>query len=300
MKKRILLICLITMSFFLTKPDLSRQEELTVVYTANSSGKLRACNCPNDPYGGFSERVTLIKSLRQKEKPFLFVDSGNMVSLFGAYDTKAAYVMRLMNLMEYDAAGVGCHEMFHGVNSALKMTGVATFPLISASIAKTNDGSHVFNPYVITRIGNKNVGIISVCDSTSQIRIGSPKVNDYFFLPKTDVLEHTLSDISSKCDFIIVLSQFSPDENKKILENFPKIDLIIEGYGNKKHDPPLVTPQGILVSPGSRGQFVGMITLDKSKSGKISIKHNKFLPVLNFPEDKEAHRIVMEYYDSIN
>ncbi|MFC1561325.1 NAD(+) synthase [Candidatus Latescibacterota bacterium] len=276
MKKKVLLICLIATLFFLIKPDLSWQEELTVVYTANSSGKLRSCNCPNDPYGGLSERVTLIKSLRQLEKPFLLVDSGNMVSLFGAYDTKAADVMQLMNLMKYDAAGVGCHEMFHGVNSALKMTRVAEFPLISATIAQTNDGAHVFNPYVITRIGKINTGIISVCDSTSQIRLGSPKVNDYFFLPKTDVLEHTLLEISPKCDFIIVLSQLSPDENKKILEHFPKIDLIIEGYGNEKYDPPIVIPQGIIVSPGSRGQFVGMITLEKSKTGKCIAKARVF------------------------
>jgi len=299
MKKKILFVCLITTSFFLIKPDLSQQEELTVVYTANSSGKLRACNCPDDPYGGLSERVTLIKSLRQQEKPLLLVDSGNMVSLFGAYDTKAAYVMQLMNLMKYNAAGIGCHEMFHGVNSTLKMTGVVTFPLISATIAQTNDGARIFNPYVITRIGKINAGIISICDSTSQIRLGSSKVNDYFFLPKTDALEHALLEISSKCNFIIVLSQLPPDENKKILENFPKIDLIIEGYGNEKYDPPIVIPQGIIVSPCSRGQFVGMITLEKSKTGKLSTKRHELLPVLNFPEDKEAHKIVMEYYDNI-
>jgi 2',3'-cyclic-nucleotide 2'-phosphodiesterase (5'-nucleotidase family) len=221
-----------------------------------------------------------------------------MVSLFGSYDTKASYVMQIMNLMNYDAAGIGYHEMFYGVNSALKMTGTASFPLISATIAQTNDSTRVFNPYVIAGIGEISAGIISISDSTGQTRLGPPKVNDYFFLPKTAVLERIISEISSKCDFIIVLSLLSPDENRTLLENFPKIDLIIEGYGNEKYYPPIETPQGIIVSPGSQGQFIGVITLEKLSSGKPAIKYHDLIPVLDFPEDKKAHKIVMEYYNN--
>jgi len=36
----------------LVQAHLAAGEELTVVYTSGSSGKLNACSCPGDPYGG--------------------------------------------------------------------------------------------------------------------------------------------------------------------------------------------------------------------------------------------------------
>ena len=300
MKKKIAVIFLIGIILYFSKFDFASGGELTVVYTANTSGKLKACGCREDPYGGISERVTLLKNLRSKEEPFLLVDGGNMVNLFGSYDLGASCVMRIMNLMEYDAAGAGLQEMFHGVNSALKMRDEAKFSLLSATITKNSDGTNVFEPYVITRVGENSVVIISVCDSTCLIRNLPPKVNDYSFLPKTDILNNALREISSKSDFIVVLSQLSPDENKKMLINFPIIDLIVESNHNKKYDPSVATPDGVIVSSGRSGQFIGLITLEKSKPGKISIKRHEFLPVLNLPEDKEAHKICMEYYNSEN
>jgi len=300
MKKKVVVIYLITITFYFLKLGFASCDELTVVYTANTSGKLRACNCPDDPYGGLSERVALIKSLRSKGKPFLLVDGGNMVSLFGSYNLKASCVIRIMNLMEYDAAGAGWQEMFHGVDSALKMRDVAKFPLLSATIAKNSDGTNVFKPYVITGVGENSVGIISVCDSSYVIKNLPPKVNDYCFLPKTDILNNVLREISSKSDFIVVLSQLSSDENKKMLKNYSAIDLIVESNHNKKYDPPVVTPDGVIVASGRGGQFVGLITIDKLNTGKISIKRHEFLPILNFPEDGKAHKICMEYINSEN
>ncbi len=300
MKKRISVIFLIGIILYFSKFDFASGGELTVVYTANTSGKLRTCGCREDPYGGLSERVTLLKNLRSKEGPFLLVDGGNIVSLFGSYDLKASCIIRIMNLMEYDAAGAGWQEMFHGVNSALKMRDEAKFPILSATIVKNSDGANVFKPFEITKVGENSVGIISVCDSTYLIKNLPPKVDDYGFLPKSDILNYALQEISSESDFIVVLSQLSPDENKNMLEKFPIIDLIVESNHNKKYDPPVVTPEGIIVAPGRGGQFVGLITLEKSESGNISIKRHDFLPVLNFPEDKEAHKIYMEYINSEN
>ena len=223
-----------------------------------------------------------------------------MVSLFGNYDSKASCVMRLMNLMGYDAAGAGCYEIFRGVVSARKMIRTAQFPLLSATIAAKSDSSRIFEPYMLKKAGKYTAGIISVCDSTCLLNVGNPEPNDYIFLPATDMLERILGEISSRCDFIILLSHLHPEENKKITSHFPEIDLIIQTYGNKLIDPPVKTPHGLIVSPGKSGQFVGIITLEKSKDGKLSCKRHKLLPVLDYPEDKKAHRIVMDYYNNIN
>ena len=294
MKRTSFIIYIITFSIFLIASKHSDGKELTIVYTANSNGKLRYCNCPGNPFGGLAERVTLIRDLRKKEQPFLLVDSGNMVSLFGDFDLKASCVVRMMNLMKYDAAAASRNEMYRGITRALAITRVAKFPMISASIADKTNQNLVFRPYVAREINGSTIAVIAVCDSTYFVQSDSHEF-DYTILPINDTLKGILSDISSECDFIIVLSQMSLNSNEALLQRFPEVDLIIEGYGNKKYDPPVTTPNGIIVSPGTYGEFVGLITVEKS-SGNITIKRSELIPVLGIPEDKKAHKIAVEYY----
>jgi hypothetical protein len=87
------------------------------------------------------------------------------------------------------------------------------------------------------------------------------------------------------------------ESNTSLLRRFPGIDLIVEGYGNKKYDPAVVTSDGVIVSPGGGGEHVGLITLDKS-NGNVTVKRSELIPVLDIPEDKQAHTIVRHYYDN--
>ena len=273
--------------------------ELTVVFTANSKGKLRACNCPNDPYGGLAERVTLLKELRKKERPFLLLDGGGMVSLFGQYDLKARSVMRLMSLMKYDAAGTGCFEFFRGVGSARMMGETAEFPLLAATIVSSVDSTTVFEPWTVKKIGSGTVGIISVCDSTCLSRLGNPPLRGFYFIPVEEALRRGVGELSARCDFLILLSRLSHTANVRLAGLFPEIDLVVESTGNKLIMNPDPAPHGIIVSPGDRGKFVGIATLMKSGGGTLTLKRHTLIPVLEYPEDKKAHAIVMDYYDNI-
>ncbi len=284
---------------FISHHGMLHGEELSIVYTANTSGKLTACNCPTDPYGGLAERVTLIENLRESFEPFLLVDSGNMVSLFGDYDGKAACVLRLMNAMKYDAAGLGINELFNGIESAEKMVAEADFLLISTVFAPAGKSTQAFKPYTISEISGVTAGIVSVCDSVSQTRLGNPRTGDYHILPIVDALSPVLSEISSQSDFTIVLSELSSDQNRELIVQFPEIDLVVEGYGNRKFVSPDSYSHGIIVSPGSRGQFVGLITLEKTETGARSVKDHEFIPVLDIPADMDAMKIVTEYENNL-
>jgi len=297
MKKAVLLIHL-TIFFIFISVLYSEAKELTIVYTASSNGKLRSCGCPGDPYGGLSERVTLIKDLRKREKTFMLVDAGNMVSLFGEYELRSQCVLNIMNLMKYDVAAAGRHEMYSGINDALNMTGTAEFPIISASFVRSPDLSFVFNPYKTFKVGKSNVTVTALCDSsTGYIQTGFLEF-DYEVLPPSVILKSVLSDVSKESDFIVVLSQMDLKTNKKILKDFPAIDLIVQEYGNTQFDPPVQLKKGVIVAPGSKGNFVGLITLKKSK-GEIEIKRSELIPVLNIIEDKKASKIIHDYYKKL-
>ncbi len=169
---------------------------------------------PGDPYGGLSERATLLSRLRAKEGPILLLDAGNMVSLFGDFQERAACVMRLMNLMSYDAAGVGRQEMFRNTREALTFAKAAKFPLLSATMAGKN-GARIFEPYTVRTVGGARVGIVAVCDSNAYI----PDINrvfDYFVLP----LDKTLGPIIEAMRERWISSSCSPRWMNRPTQNF--------------------------------------------------------------------------------
>ncbi|MHB9029266.1 MAG: bifunctional UDP-sugar hydrolase/5'-nucleotidase [Candidatus Latescibacterota bacterium] len=269
--------------------------ELTVIYTANSSGKLNACSCPGDPYGGLAERVTLLKKLRAGEKQVLLLDAGNMVSLFGDFDDRAACVMRLMNLMGYAAAGVGRQELFNNTRGAVAMSKVAKFPFLAASIKRGSDAKPVFRPFTMAKMGKTTVGIIGMADSSCYF----PEINrefDYTVVPFEKALPPLLKELEGKTDFIVVLSQMEVAKSEQLLRLFPSVDLVIQGYGNRELETPKRISRGFLVAPGDRGQFVGVIRLEKTPGGSAGLKKSELVPVLEIEEDRKAMDIIRNYY----
>lgn len=269
--------------------------ELTVAYTANTSGKLLGCGCPGDQYGGLVERATLIKRLRKKEKRMLLLDAGNMVSLFGDFDARAARVIRLMNLMGYDAAGIGRQELFANLSAVAKMRAVSRFPLVSATVARNGSALPVFPPSAIVRVGNAVVGIVGVGDSSAGYFPELDRKTDYAMLPAGNL--RTLFDsLARRTDFIVVLAQTEPGTGERLLRMFPAIDLVIDGFGSQEMEAPKAAGRGFLVAPGGRGQFVGLVTLTKKPGAAAVVRRSELIPVIGLPEDRTAAAIAGEHF----
>lgn len=277
--------------------NVSSNQNITIAYTAGTSGKLAACGCPGDPYGGLSERATLVSKLRAKEGPILLLDAGNMVSLFGDFQERAACVMRLMNLMAYDAAGVGRQEMFRNTREALSFAKAAKFPLLSATMTAKNSSNLLFEPYTVRTVGGVRVGIVAVCDTNAYI----PDINrvfDYSILPLDKALDPIIGKMKGTVDYIIVLSQMDEKADAKLLARYPAVDLVIEGYGNSALEKPIASGRGFIVAPGSRGQYVGLLTLEKSGTSAARVTRSELIEVLDIPADKKADEIIRAYYRS--
>ena len=270
---------------------------VTIVYSGSSNGKLRACSCPGDPYGGLGERVTLINRLRSERDPFLLVDTGNMISIYQDYQRKSQTIIGLMNLMKYDVAAIGRLDIYRGIEFARTMDGWADFPLISTSLADST-GDPLFMPVTTKTFNGMKVAFIALHDSSVYYVPGSH--SDTFTLLENDkILPPLLEQLSEKTDYIVALSNMPQHKNEDLLAQYHDIDIVIQGYGNVRLDTPLITDHGIIVAPGQRGQFIGLLTVKRGKNGELELVEGSLLPVLDIPMDDTAEEMVKEYYRSI-
>lgn len=292
-------ILAIILALLIAIPSVSAQtgpaKPLTVVYTANAEGKLDGCGCPGDPYGGYGERATLIRSLRRDIGPFLLFDAGNMISLFGDYEMRGELIMTLMNMMGYDAAGVGNYELFFGVASVRKLAGSGEFPLLSAW-AQAVDGSLALKPWTRLEAGGVSAAVIAVADSATGYVPAVGREYAYRVIQPEAALREHLPAMAGAADYVIVLSRLPVERNRRLLEEFPAIDLIVQGNGNAELSRPEVTPDGVIVCPGGRGKLTGIVTIGREGSA-VKVLSSELIPLLDVPIDPEAEKLIDRYYN---
>jgi len=248
--------------------ELSAAEDvyIRILFTNNSNGKLVDCNCRNDPYGGLAERVGLIRSYREKYPDVLLLDSGGYFGLSGV-EKKGPVVLKLMEIMEYEACGIGDQELYHGLDRFLELFGWYSDKIINASLY-TVDGEPVFTPYRIVTVNGIRIGITGLV-SNETFKYFPKERQDFAVAELDSILSEILPAIKSSSDCIVVLSQMGVKMDEKVAEKCPDIDLIIGGHSQTLLKKAMTVSDTHIVQAGKNGGIVGEIILTFDKSRKI-------------------------------
>ncbi|MFC1485922.1 hypothetical protein ACFL55_02725 [Candidatus Latescibacterota bacterium] len=259
-----------------------------ILFTNNANGKLTACNCPDDPYGGLAERVSLITAYRESNSDIMLVDSGGYFGLTED-ESQGRLVFELMGRMGYDVIGIGDQELYHGLGTFLDRYGAFRKRIVSATLL-SEDGERVFQPYRIVTTGGVRIGIIGLV-SDETFRFFPAERRDFRVANPDSVLADVLPALADSCEFIVVLSQLGVEGDKRLAERWPAIGLIMGGHSQTLLAEPLTIGGTAIVQAGKNGGRVGEVVLTRDPGGTISIKSYRLIEVTDQypvrPEIKE-------------
>lgn len=233
-------------------------DEVRILFTNNSNGKLVDCNCRNDPYGGMAERVTLVRAYREEHPDMILLDSGGYFGLTNI-DRKGPVILRLMEVMEYDACGIGDQELYRSLGTFIEKYGWFSDYILNATIGRKPD-SQVFQPYRIIECKGLKIGVIGIA-SGDTFRFFPDKSRDFCVANVDSVLEKELADIEKTCDYIIVLSQMGIDGDRKCAEKWQSIDLIIGGHSQTLLEEAVLVGNTRIVQAGKNAGRIGEVAL---------------------------------------
>ena len=261
-------------------PEIIEEKEATVriLFTNNSNGKLKDCNCPNDPYGGLAERVSLIRSYREEYPDMLLLDSGGYFGLSGM-KSRGPVVLKLMDIMGYDTLGIGDQELYHSLKWFLDLLGDRGDKIINASLY-TREGNPVFKSHRILTMCGVRFGILGlISDETFRF---FPGENKDFTVEDPDVtLKRLLPELKISSDYVIVLSQMGREKDEEIAHKWPGIDLIIGGHSQTLLEKAIQISNCRIVQAGRNGGRVGEIVLTFEPSKKLKNFSYNLIDVLN-------------------
>lgn len=223
---------------------------LTILHTNDTQGLLEPFPEQAPQYagmGGLQARADLIQQIRAKEPNVLLFDAGDFFQGGPDFDLyQGAPQIKAMQLMGYNAAGLGEHEFDGGIDNLALQMQQAGFPLLCCNYDVQHSvlaGSIL--PYLVIIQGGLKIGVLGVSPDFKEKVPEQEYKSVHYFNPLEKANETALYlSKKQKCDFVICLSHLGLNEevavNDKMLARESRhINLIISGHSHTLLQKPL-------------------------------------------------------------
>ena len=262
-----------------SQENLKKKKRLVILHTNDTHSTIEPFPSKHSKFpnmGGVSKRHTIIQKIRSEEEHVLLLDAGDIFQgtpYFNVFNGELE--MKLMSILEYDAATMGNHDFDIGLEGFLKAKQFANFPFLCANydfsetiLAGQTKSYHIFHKAGI-KIGVFGIGV-ALKGLVSEDKYGNTR-----YLDPIITANKIASELKSKaCDLVICLSHLgfeydnkSINSDRKLATESQNIDLILGGHTHTFFDKPLILKnlknKDVLVNQvGWGGVYLGRIDID--------------------------------------
>jgi 5'-nucleotidase len=269
---------LVSPSLF-SQENLNKKKRLVILHTNDTHSTIEPFPSKHSKFpnmGGVSKRNTIIQKIRSEEEHVLLLDAGDIFQGTPYFNTfNGELEMKLMSLLEYDAATMGNHDFDIGLEGFLNAQQFANFPFLCANydfsetiLSGKTKAYHIFHKAGI-KIGVFGIGI------ALKGLVPMDKYGNTRYLDPISTANKIASELKSQsCDLVICLSHLGFEyENKninsdrKLAAETQNIDIILGGHTHTFFDKPLVLKNSknkdVLINQvGWGGVYLGRIDID--------------------------------------
>ncbi|MBQ7528901.1 bifunctional metallophosphatase/5'-nucleotidase [bacterium] len=289
-------------------PSEAKERHLTILHVNDVHGTVEPALAPNistnSQVGGISYLASLIKKVR-KDNPYptILLNGGDLAegSMF-AYLTRGVSYCKALGSLRFDGVALGNHDFAWGQEALDKMIEALDSPVLLSNVQHLSDGMTYKNtePYRIIDVDGLKVGILGL--DTPDIRhfIAEFKLEDLEFRQSADTVRYYLPLMrKAGADLIVVLSHIGYEEDIKLAQEVPGIDLIVGGHSHTPIPNGKIVNNTMIVQAGFKTQYLGKvdITLNLSDVWNITDVKAQLIPVIcsELTPDPEVEAILKPY-----
>jgi 2',3'-cyclic-nucleotide 2'-phosphodiesterase (5'-nucleotidase family) len=251
-----------------------------------------------------------VKDLRESEKGIQVLDSGDL--LFKKYlqsipenglkgmGEKAHLIIESLNLIGYDAMGIGDDDLTLGKEFLLEISKKANFPFLSSNLLDETSGKVLFQSFLIKEINGLRIGIFSLLSPDFFTGPSDPRKRGLTLKSPIDTAQAMVKELKPRTDLIILLSHLGYAKDIEVAQTLQGINLIVGGHNGINLIYPPVNKNTIILQNASRGVFGARLDLFLynhelpfyNSATKISLENNlnSINQRLNAKETPEAEK----------
>lgn len=287
MKKRIvsILLSLILAFSLLTIPASANEDDIVILYE----------NDVHCEVAGYSKLAALKNELKETYTHVGVVSSGDYIQ--GAslgIISKGEYIVRLMNLVGYDALALGNHEFDYNLTRLDELAQMMNTKPICCNFQKIGEEDTYFEPYSIVSYGNIDIAYIGITTpatvSTSSFPSQFKDDNDEFIYTfhatdLCDVVQKNIDEVKAQgADYVIALSHLGDKESlytvQELISNTSGLDVVLDAHSHSVIENQILTDKSgenvILTSTGTKFEYIGKMTISDGKIETELIKTEEY------------------------
>jgi 2',3'-cyclic-nucleotide 2'-phosphodiesterase (5'-nucleotidase family) len=248
----------------------------------------------------------LIKKIRRTEEYVIALDAGDFVSgtpFHTFYGGRAE--IECMNAIGYDAVAVGNHELDNGLKRLFDLSDQAEFPFMSANLIWRRSGERVFQPYVLFEAGDVTVALLALTTDGIYGRVRPSAVASLAAIDPVEAAKEFVPRLRRQAQCVAVLSHIGVEEDRRLAEEVPGIDLIVGGDSHTLLEEPIVVNNPLsrrptyIVQAGSYARYLGRVDLAFLKGALVDVDC-AIIPVSTVsPKDYAVGHIVDKFWNSM-
>jgi len=202
----------------------------------------------------------------------------------------------VMNATGYDIAVPGNNEgLTFTVETLQKLYGeLADFPVVGSNMFLKDSGELPpwLQPYQIVKRGKLNIGIIGVTINYPIVyELLGWDVRDPF-----EIVARHVAQLRPSVHILIVVSHLGLNNDKRMAQEIPGIDLILGGHSHHLLEEPLMIGDTTLCAAGKFGSHIGKVELLYDHSaGRIAERSGGCVQTEHLPASSEIISIIHHY-----
>ena len=299
------LCCAIALVMGASSAARAQENAVTLLITGEQIGRIRPCGCTKETVGGLTRRATVVRRLREEIGPeVLLLDNGGIVMETGRQqEIKYDITVAAMDVMEYDAAGVGFLDLGLGIDRIEANAIDASFPFIAANLLRRDGTPPLARSKVLQTPSGRLVGLMAIVGERFRTDLSRIAPGLELVDPE-DVVLGLASELRPRCDLIVLLSHAPVEETRSLVRTVPGIDVAVTGHLIEKPFPePETVGRTLVIGTGLYGKWLARLTVKLDREGRPIrneegvIRHD-YAPVFlggDVKEDEEVAEILEDY-----
>ena len=290
MKKRLLscVVCICMVLCCLNAVVFAKDSETIVILYEND------VHCAVE---GYSKLAAMKNELKAEYEYVGAVSSGDFVQggTLGAV-SKGEYIVRLMNLVGYDAIALGNHEFDYTISRLSELYELTETKYISCNFAKIGEEKTYFKPFTIVSYGDVDIAYIGIITPEtitsarpSQFRNESGEIIYTFNESRLyEVVQESIDEATKAgADYVIALSHVGYDESGKIddvtdvIENTDGLDVVLDAHSHSVIEEKTIKDKSgdnvLLTSTGTGFEHIGKLTITNGTFDTELIKTETYI-----------------------
>jgi len=276
------------------KVDFEVQATPSVVafFSGNSNGTMTRSSCSDPQLGGFARRRTFALECIEPRDNALLLDVGNLFNGSGPRQRLKSWSMiAALNIMGYDAMGLGLKDFTFGLRHLKALQRRAWFPFLCANVLDAETQEPVFNPFMLWHATGATVCVSAVVSPTDEGLIVDWTKDDegnrtVEVEAPDEALKRVLASNATIANIVIVLAQMPLDEAIDLAERLPRIDVIV--FSDRGNTTDLLHGETILIAAGTKTKSLKGLELFCDETGWADRYNIESFPIVEAIEPSSS------------